>query len=304
KKKVNLDSFVEDGFCHLGKILEEDACRDLIQKVHETREFSPNLFLTEKEVGDNPSHSAVNPYPGRNLTEKFDLSWIEKNPVFIESLTRVLGEGFHIYNKKFVVGMPDAWLPAWVARQTKTMFVPNLGAFVKPEYRDMTYFNGIDFHQDMVDHRDRISDFVTLYVYLEDTNNSTSPLFIIPNSHKFGATLFPHKIVVEKHARKLIYTDDQGRKETFDYQILTGPGGTVYFWSALTLHGTQPHRSEKPRISLRYKIEKGNDGQTGLLDTLNDNVVGPLSLKIVRNDCDEGGYSIKTGENIIRGIPL
>lgn len=303
-KKGPLNSFVEEGFCHLGTILPEKACRDLIDRVYKTREFSPHLFLTQKEVGDNPCHRSVNPFPGRNLTEQFDLGWIENNPVFVESLTRVLGEGYHIYNKKFVAGMPDAWLPKWVARQTQNMFVPNLGAYVKPEYRDMTYFNGIDFHQDMVDHRDRISDFVTLYVYLEDTDPSTSPLFVVPKSHKFGVTLFPHKIAVEKYSKKLIYTDDGGRKETFGYQVLTGPGGTVYFWSAMTLHGTQPHRSTKPRISLRYKIEKGNSGQPCLLDALNENVVGPLSLKSVRNDCDEQGFSIKTGGNVIRGIQL
>ena len=128
--------------------------------------------------------------------------------------------------------------------------VANLGAFIKPEYRDITYFHGIDYHQDIIDYKDRLTDFITLYVYLDDVTENDAPLFLLPESHKAGATTFPHDLV--KVNDKYIYNQNQELNEI----VLTGPAGTTYFWHSTTLHGTQPTKTSSPRISLRYLISK------------------------------------------------
>ena len=55
----------------------------------------------------------------------------------------------------------------------------HLGAFVRPEFRDVTYFYGIDFHQDLIDYKNRPADFLTLYVYLHPVTRSDAPLFLL-----------------------------------------------------------------------------------------------------------------------------
>ena len=52
----------------------------------------------------------------------------------------------------------------------------------KEEHRDLTYFKGIDFHQDIIDFPDRDPDFITAYIYLDKVDTKTSPLYLIPNS--------------------------------------------------------------------------------------------------------------------------
>ena len=65
----------------------------------------------------------------------------------------------NIMLKKFVVGVPTDWVPNWVYEETNGQMTSNLGPYIKPIYHDMTYFRGIDFHQDIIDHKSRISDF-------------------------------------------------------------------------------------------------------------------------------------------------
>ena len=72
--------------------------------------------------------------------------------------------------------------------------------------------------------------------------------------------------------------------------------GQIYFWSALTLHGTQSQTSEKPRISLRYLIERSKDEGKFLIDKFNDKIEGELSLEITRHDLNESSKPIRYGK--------
>ena len=62
--------------------------------------------------------------------------------------------------------MPATAVPDWLKARILGNPVNNLGAYVRPQYRDVTYFYGIDFHQDLIDYKAREADFLTLYVYL------------------------------------------------------------------------------------------------------------------------------------------
>lgn len=108
--------------------------------------------------------------------------------------------------------MPDSWIPDWVIHEIDSLGVANLGPYIKPEFHDITYFHGIDFHQDLIDHPNRKADFITLYVYLDDVDEGMAPLAVVPRSHIFGATTFPHKITLHDGQNTLTYEDDRGRK--------------------------------------------------------------------------------------------
>ena len=70
---------------------------------------------------------------------------------------------------------------------------------------------------------------------------------------------------------------------------MTGNTGQVYFWSALTLHGTQPQMADKPRISLRYLIERSKTSGEFLIDKFNDTIHFDLSLDSTRKNLEGVG---------------
>ena len=293
-----LDKFAEDGFCELGNVIDELGCNDLLQKVKDTREFSSKLFLSKEEFHKNPHYRNKNPKTGGyNLAEKYDLGFIEENPIIQDCMSKVLGPDYNILLKKFIVAVPIEYIPDWVKKKTNDISSTNLGPYIKPEYADMTYFVGVDFHQDLIDHKDRLADFVTLYVYLDEVNENMSPLVIAPRSHIFGVTTFPHNVLLDERKENIIYDDNNGHSDKFQVKTVLGKKGSVYFWTSLTLHGTEPSpKNSKTRISLRYLIEKNSKSKGDyVLDKLNQQIKGPLSSSILRTDEDEDGKTIVKG---------
>jgi len=277
--------FITSGVSALPAFLDKQACARVLDAVHETRTFGPELFIAEDDYSGK--RVGVNPIPGRNLADEIDLSEIEDSfNTFVDSL---LGFQWKTFSRKFVVGVPRAWIPDWIMRDTADVPISNLGPYIQPRFHDMTYFHGVDFHQDMIDWPNRQADFVTVYVYLSDTTADSSPLWVVPYSHRFGATVFPHDIEVLGPDR-LRYGDRNGRKEEFAYHALTGPAGSVYGWHACVLHGTERHQAATERISLRYLIRRMTP-----IDIANDDIDGPLSLPKVRQDIDGAGQPLERG---------
>jgi len=208
-------------------------------------------------------------------------------------------------DKKLVCGVPDSWVPQWVKAKIDGVNIACLGPFIKKKYRDITYFRGIDFHQDIIDWPKGSTDlepstFLTLYVYIHDVDTYDSPLHIIPKSHKLGATMFPHKLE-KSSGNNWIYEDDDGNKIECEALVLTGKAGYVGLWHNCTLHGTQrvKHESEKFRISLRYLIGKSNTNlQNTMIDEINFTIGGNLQPEKTRLDIDSLGKAIMKG-NII-----
>ena len=56
---------------------------------------------------------------------------------------------------------------------------------------------------DLLDYPNFDGDYITLYVYLTDVDNSQSPLKLVENSHKFGPTRFPHYL--KKNKEKIVF---------------------------------------------------------------------------------------------------
>lgn len=291
-----LSSFLERGYASLGPILEPAQCKVLLDKIVSKSKFSRALFRDEEDFRANPNPGGVNPAPGRNILEDIDTSFLEESPTLQQILTVILGPGYAILNKKVVAAIPGAWIPKWTRDEIAQLSVPNLGAFVKPEYGNISYFYGIPYHQDLIDYPERSSDFVTVYAYLNDVTETESPLFIIPDSHRFGATTFPHDLECRtKGARSetWIYSDRDGREMQVQHEMLCGTAGSVYMWHPCILHGTLPSKLKRSnptnRISLRYIVAKSQKGNECLIDKVNEQIEGRLTLK------DKENIQIATG---------
>jgi hypothetical protein len=279
--------FIENGFFKL-KNISKELCEESLNIIKNNRVFGPNLFLDESDFNNQTVRWGTNPKPGRNLTEKLNIDSIINE--IKNELSEVLGNDFEMMFPKVICGVPESWLPEYVKNEIHMNAIPNLGAFIKPEYRDITYFHGIDYHQDIIDYKDRVTDFITLYVYLDDVSENDAPLYILPKTHLQGCHTFPHDLVSEDNKRYL-YNGAQITEEL----VLTGNVGTCYFWHSCLLHGTQPTKNDKERISLRFLISK----KRSLIDLCNDNINGDLKLTVTRVDVDENHVPIIKG-NILR----
>ena len=289
--------FLQEGLVELGPILDVEQCSNLKEQFNKIRPidaqfFKENVFYKENEFDPNKSHYGTGPGPGRNLTERVNLDFIEKNPIVQETLTKVLGSDYKIMQKIFVMGLPENMIPDWINERSKNLGFVNLCALVRPEFRDMTYFHGIDYHMDLVDHENRIGDFITLYVYLENVTANMSPLHVVPKSHIFGATTAPHDLK-SLGGNKILYNDRKGNSEEFNFKMLTGAQGSVFFWSEYNLHGTMPTTTTNiPRVSLRYLIERGKTTDECIMDKFLKTIDAPLSTKFTR----EEGFDYGKGE--------
>jgi hypothetical protein len=270
------------------------AAKALLALIRADRAFDSSLFQSEADFRANPQYTGVNPRPGRNLLERFqpELAFLEQDPRIVAAVTDILGEGYQILDRKVVCGVPDSAVPAWVKAIIAGNPVNNLGAFMRPEYRDITYFYGIDFHQDLIDFKDRDADFLTLYCYLHPVGRADAPLFLLDRSHLLGATVFPHDLA-RSGPDSWTYGDRQGQRIEVAQRVLTGETGFAAIWHPCTLHGTQPDAADHERISLRYLLARRPGAAAGM-DEINAALKGPLRLSSTRVDlAGDGSAAIK-----------
>ena len=298
---MNYEKFINDGFIDLGEIIDKEKCHKLYSTLENSRDWGKNLFRDEEEVNKklHPDKTPENPKGGtnpgigkNNFSEQIDLSFIEKNSLFNKIIEDICGPNYEVLLKKFVVAVPSDWIPEWLLKKMKKNYFDNLNPYIKEEYRDVTYFRGIDYHMDIMDQIGSRPDIITIYIYINDVKENMSPLHVINKSHKFCNTIFPHSYENDDSKNKTITLIDGDIKEKMTKEILIGNAGNVYLWSSLTFHRTIPfNSSDKPRISLRYTIKKNkNLKENYIIDKFleNNNLTNYVNLKnntsIIRTD--------------------
>jgi len=294
------DDFDRLGYHVFADGVDADGAAALLSKIRATRGFDERLFQSEAEFDADPVYVGVNPRDGRNLLDTFagDLAFVERDPAVIEGLTAVLGGGYQLLNRKIVCGVPASAVPAWLKRRITDNPVNNLGAYVKPAYRDVTYFYGIDFHQDLIDYKDREADFVTLYIYLHPVTARDAPLYLLKGSHILGGSIFPHDLARSGPEAWTYRNGGYGETETTQV-VLTGQAGFAAMWHACTLHGTQPDAADHERISLRYLMARRPGTRAGI-DQVNAALNGPLSLTATRVDLDPAGAAVLKANTVLK----
>lgn len=292
---------IERGFHVLPEPVDPAAALSLLAAIKAERRFDAGLFLTEAEFDADPQYTGVNPRPGRNLLERFEdrLDFVEADPGILIALADLLGDGYEMLNRKLVCGVPAEWVPAWVRQRIAGNPVNNLGAYIRPEFRDITYFYGIDFHQDLIDYKAREADFVTLYVYLHPVGTADAPLFLLEGSHTLGGTVFPHDLE-RTGPTTWTYRDRMGGEVPVTQHLLVGDTGYAALWHACTLHGTQPDAADHERISMRYLFAKAAREPSGI-DAVNATLKGPLRLDSTRQDLAADG-SARIKGNIVNQV--
>ncbi len=265
--------FSEHGFLNLGSVVDASVCNDLLAKIRARQQISSDIFLSEEAFDENPVYKGVNPLPGRNIVEDFpeELVQIEASEGITSILDRILGSSYEILNKKVICGVPEKWIPEWVLKRISENAVNNLGAYVKPGYRNITYFYGIDFHQDIIDWPGRDLDFITLYVYLHDVSEKDAPLQLLSDSHQLGVDQFPHELDrVDQNGNICRYRNSvSGDVVSCQVLTITGKTGNVGLWHSCTLHGTQPNENDAARLSLRYLITRLPGSKGAVIDEMN-----------------------------------
>ena len=291
-------SLIDAGYHVFEQGVDPSSATHLLERIKALRTFDERLFLSEAEFDADPQYLKTNPGPGFNILERFEaeLAFVERDDAVVSAIRALLGNDYEILLKKLICGVPSSIVPEWLKQRIHGNPVNNLGPNVRPEFRDVTYFYGIDFHQDLIDYPSREADFVTLYVYLHDVAKHDAPLFLLQDSHRLAGTLFPHDLTRTEHG--WLYRDGRGGVVETRQHLLTGPVGYTAMWHACTLHGTQPDAADNERLSLRYLLaRKSGAGRAGI-DQVNASLEGPLSLDATRRDIDERGRARIKGNSV------
>ena len=299
QKKYNYKKdFLDNGVMSIRNQLDQSKCKILYNNIFNYYNWGKNIFRSKKDFLSNPTFIKTN--PGRyknNLALKYDLSFVEKNKYFKKILFDILGTKYEIILKKFVVAVPETWVPKWLKRKVKKQLIPNLGNYLLPKFRECSYFRGIDYHMDLLDQKNDSSKYkyITLYVYLNQVSKKMSPINILEKSHESGVQKFPHNI--KKYTASKIKMDN---KRILKNRLLVGNPGDFFVWSCFNLHGTKPNLHNEPRISIRYTIRKKNESKSKtLINQLYKRIKGNLSLEEIRDDIDEKTFEQKKFKKIL-----
>ena len=119
-----LKQFQNNGFVELNELLDKEKCKSLYRKIINNRNWDSTLFDTKKNFLKKKKIKKTNPGKGIcNLAEKFNLDFIEKNIILTKMLNNILGSHYEIVLKKFVVGSPAEWIPSWLKKKIKKIYL-------------------------------------------------------------------------------------------------------------------------------------------------------------------------------------
>jgi hypothetical protein len=278
-----VSDFVRKGAHVFEEPIDPRACAELLAEIRDTRRFDESLFLGEAEFNANPQIRGAGPKPGRNLLERLEsrLGFVERAPQVVEALWSLLGPDYRILDKTIICEVPASALPEWLKRRGHGDPTRGLGAYVRPEFRDMAYAHGADFHQDLIAAPERPADFVCLHVYLHPVAEADAPVHLLEGSHRMGAAAFPHDLK-RTGAGGWRYRNGACGDLFVTQRVLTGETGLAALWHGCALHGTPP-AADRERIALRYRIARGAAAATGI-DSVNATLAGPLRLSEARAD--------------------
>ncbi len=281
------DHLTREGYIGLPDLFDPKAAKDLLDAVLSIRRFDSSLFLSEAEWDASPkTHKNTNPGPGFNVLEKFPekLDFVEKNPSFQAVLNGLLGPQYRILTKKLVCRLSWNKVPGWLQQRVRGTPCNTFGAYMHPQYRDITYFLDNDLHQDVQDFArmpvaTRDHRYITLYVYLDEVTENDAPVHLLPATHILGATPFQHDINYNADKDSWIYTGPSAEAVESKMLRLTGAGGYAGLWHSCIIHGAPPVKEGHLRISLRYLIGRDPDATACGLDDINWHIRGPLHLE-------------------------
>lgn len=262
-----VSDFTRKGAHLFDERLDERACLDLSALIRATRRFDESLFVAEAEFQAGPDRSR-----GRGLLERLEprLGFVERSPQIMEALWSLLGPDYRILDRKVVCALPAGAIPAWVKRRVYGAPAGDLAAYVRPELRDIGYFHGEDLRQDLAGHD---PDVVVLHVDVDAVGEEDGPTCLLEGSHRLGAAAFPHDLK-RTGPDSWRYRNGRFGEMYLKQRLLTGEAGAAALWHPCVLRGALPNAGDHARISLRYRIGRGEAATAGI-DAVNASLAGP-----------------------------
>ena len=243
------DKFIKEGYIECENLFNSKKCEKISSKLKKSFNLK-KIFLSKNEfLNQNKKQRKT------NFIDKLNINFLIKNKKFQKLLENILGENYYLYASRVICGVPLHFLPYWI-KEKMILNSPNLNPFIRKKFKSIRYFNGIDYHMDLIDFKNEQSDFVTVYVYLDKVTKKMSPLNLLSGSHFGGAQIFPHKILKKKN--QYVYYSGK-RVINTKKKILLGTSGDAWIWHGCLLHGSEFNTSQQPRFSLRFIFRKGSN---------------------------------------------
>ena len=159
--------FLENGWSQIDLTIDKKKYDIISNEVINSRPWNEEIFRTYDDVFNNPRHIDISVKKNNfNLAENLNLDFIEKNFEFNQvTLITTPGNDYEVILKKFVVSMPEHIIPKWLNPILEKKLDGNLAQYIKPKFRDISYFSGIDYHMDLLDYPNFDGDYLTVYIY-------------------------------------------------------------------------------------------------------------------------------------------
>jgi hypothetical protein len=277
--------FINLGYSDFKNLISKNSCEKLNSDISKIRLINKNIFLSKKAYFAKKKKNKK-----KNILDNFNLDFIFKDKNFLEKVSRVLNKDFEIYAKRIICGIPNNFVPSWIT-DDKNLDYNNLGEFIKPKYRDIRFFRGIDYHQDFTDFPKGKGDFITVYIYLSKVTKKMSPINLATGTHLGGPSIFPH--FLKKNKGKITYKSDNGKIINSKNLKFSGDAGDVLLWHNCLLHGTKINNTSKSRFSLRLILRQKKNNKNSLMNIVNKKIMKINKLKKIvgfEKMCDFSRY--------------
>tara|TARA_B110000967_G_C18768046_1_gene501513 strand:+ start:89 stop:1012 length:924 start_codon:yes stop_codon:yes gene_type:complete len=296
------NKFIEKGYLSLPRIFDAKEIASLQKKL---KILTPNVkdifYKNFKTFKGNARFSKITPGLNDNnilLDKSINLDCIEKNKKFNNILKTFFGSEFTVESKWLIKVLPRKIMPRWLSEEVRDIGMPQLNMYIKNKYRDISYLNGLDFHQD---NGGKLRNATTVLIYLDPVlNENDGPIRMLDKTHILGATHYPHYCRISSNKKYIYYSDLKGNHILTKQVSILGPSGTSIFFNGYTLHGSFINDdSKKTRLALRYVFSPNKLNKDSLFTNSNKKIfTKSFYLKDYRLDKTGNSYSKKCGRSI------
>lgn len=296
------NKFINNGYLALSNIFDVKRIKILQKKLNkitpsETKIFYKNLSTFKKKT----RFTKITPGLNDNnilLDKSINLNFIEKNIKFQKILKSFFRGDYSIESKWLIKVLPRKIMPKWVSEEVKDIGMPQLNMYIKDEYRNISYLNGLDYHQD---NGGKLRNATTVLIYLDSVmDKKNGPIRMLDKSHVLGATHYPHYCRVSSDKKKIYYSDLRGNHILTKEVSILGINGTSIFFNGYTLHGsTINDNQKKTRLALRYVFSPKKNNKNSIFTKSNKKIfTKSFYLKNYRLDKTKNLYNKKCGRVI------
>ena len=296
------NKFIENGYLVLPRIFDTKKLKSLQEKL---KILNPNVkdifFKNFKTFKKNAKFSKITPGLIKHnilLDKSINLDCIEKNKEFNRILKTFFGAEFSIESKWLIKVLPRKIMPKWLSEEVSDIGMPQLNMYIKNKYRDVSYLNGLDFHQD---NGGKLRNATTVLIYLDSVlSDDQGPIRILDKTHILGATHYPHYCRISSNKKYIYYSDLKGNHILTKQVPILGSCGTTIFFNGYTLHGSFINDDlKKTRLALRYVFSPKKVSKNSLFAKSNKKIfTKSFYLKNYRLDKDTNLYNQKCGRVI------